>query len=338
MAEVKILIYVTVDGGTTNTRAKLWQGNRVIAGASLEIGVKDTAITGSKYKLQQGVKEVIELAVKGAGIDREEVTVTIASGMITSNLGLFELAHISAPAGIDDLAQAMVCMRIPEVSEQPIWFIPGIKNGVAEITVTNCEQMDMMRGEEVETIGLIQRLGLKEETVCVLPGSHTKFIGVDSAQRITGCLTTLAGELLGVITRNTILADAVNNSYASTINAEMLVEGARFSERVGLGRTCFSLRILDRFTNLTVDEKANFLLGAMLGTDLVALKNSTALQIRPETPVVIMGKKILTEAFAMLFQNDRFFKGEIQALPDEQFIDIAGYGAAIIARRRGILS
>ncbi|WP_286673715.1 MULTISPECIES: hypothetical protein [Symbiopectobacterium] len=39
---------VTIDTGTTNTRVFVWQDNRIIAEASQAVGVRDTAITGSK--------------------------------------------------------------------------------------------------------------------------------------------------------------------------------------------------------------------------------------------------------------------------------------------------
>jgi 2-dehydro-3-deoxygalactonokinase len=44
--------------------------------------------------------------------------------MITSNVGLTEIPHIIAPAGIDDLSSALVKASIPQVSEKN--FIPGI--------------------------------------------------------------------------------------------------------------------------------------------------------------------------------------------------------------------
>lgn len=332
------MVYITIDAGTTNTRAKIWRNNQAISQASAQVGVRDTAITGSRDKLRRGVKETIAQAMQGAGLQNSDVTAIIASGMITSELGLCEVPHLEAPAGIEDLARGMVCSPLAEVSSLPIWFIPGVKNRMPVITVDNCEQMDMMRGEEVETIGALEQLHLKEAAVFVLPGSHTKFVGVDRQQRITGCLTTMAGELLGVITQNTILADAVNRSFPAEINADMVLRGAHYSQSVGLGRTCFTLRILDRFTQLETEAKANFLLGALLGTDLLALKNSSTLRMDDNMAVVISGKKILKEAFTLLIRHDDFFQGRVASLPDEVAADIGGLGAVAIANRRGIIT
>lgn len=291
---------MTIDTGTTNTRVKVWYQDKVVASSLVEVGVRDTAITGSKVKLQQGVKEALEMARVQAGMDWADIGLILASGMITSNVGLYEIPHVFAPAGIGELAQAMLAVTIPEVCEKPIWFIPGVKNNITQVHLDNCEAMDIMRGEEVETFGLIHQLGLKGPAVFVLPGSHTKFIKIDGQNRIVASTTTLAGELLGVITNNTILANALGSSFPEKLEDVFLLEGASYVERLGLNRVCFMVRLLDQFTGYSRNEKANFLLGAVLGTDLLSLKYSKALEIHRDLPVVIAGKKILKEAFALL--------------------------------------
>jgi 2-dehydro-3-deoxygalactonokinase len=69
-------------------------------------------------------------------------------------------------------------------------------------------------------------------------------------------VTTLAGELLNVITGHTILASAVNNSFAQELDEAMLLEGARCCATVGLSRTCFSVRILEQFGGTTTEQRA----------------------------------------------------------------------------------
>ena len=48
--------------------------------------------------------------------------------------------------------------------------------------------MDIMRGEEAETFGLIEQLKLQGPAIFVLPGSHSKFISLDAGNRVTACL------------------------------------------------------------------------------------------------------------------------------------------------------
>ena len=51
--------------------------------------------------------------------------------------------------------------------------------------------------------------------ILVLPGSHNKFVSVDREGKITGCLTSISGELLASITNDTIIAKSVNREFVS---------------------------------------------------------------------------------------------------------------------------
>lgn len=328
---------LTIDTGTTNTRVTVWRDGDPVAHAARQVGVRDTAITGSTARLEEGLRATIEEALAQADVAEGRVDLALASGMITSNMGLCEIPHVPAPAGIDDLAAAMRSSRADGVLAQPIWFVPGVRNAVDHIGLHNCEAMDMMRGEETEAFALVERLGIREPTVVVLPGSHSKFVSVDAQQRIDGCVTTLAGELLHVISHETILASSLKDGFARKIDPEMLLAGAESAKKIGLGRACFSVRILDQFAVYDANARANFLLGAVLGADLLTLKNSSAIRMSPGTRFVISGKPILREAIARLVEGDDFFSGAVSVLGDDEQRDLAGHGAIAIARRRGLL-
>ncbi len=327
----------TIDTGTSNTRVKLWKDGKVISGSFAGVGVRDTAVTGNKEKLYQGVRAAIKTALEQRNIKASEVELFLASGMITSNVGLYEVPHVYAPAGVEELAKHMVPVRIDAVLDRPIWFVPGIKNPLGSIELKNCEEMDMMRGEEAETFGILEGLRLEEAAVVILPGSHTKFVSLNNSRQITGCMTTLAGELLAVLTNNTILANALNSSFVKKINEEMIIAGADYSKNVGLNRTCFTVRILDQFTDHSTDDKANFLLGAVLENDLFALKNSRALKFNTGQPVIIGGSEAFKRAFEILLKNDGCFTGGIHVVDDEAMKDMAGLGSIVIAKARGLL-
>jgi 2-dehydro-3-deoxygalactonokinase len=244
---------------------------------------------------------------------------------------------VPAPAGIDDMAKAMREHLVENVWHAPIWFVPGVRNAVEHIGLHNCEAMDMMRGEEVESFALVERLNLNEPTVVVLPGSHSKFVSISKDRRIDGCVTTLAGELLHVISHDTILAGSLKEGFAKRIDPEMLLAGAASANKIGLGRACFSVRILDQFAVYDANARANFLLGAVLGSDLLTLKNSSAIRMSPGTRFVVSGKPILREAIARLVEGDDFFSGTVTVLGDDEQRDLAGYGAIAVARRRGLV-
>lgn len=328
---------LTIDTGTTNTRATVWNGDRVLSQITRQVGVRDTAMTGNRALLQAGVRDTIEAAVERAGLAQSDIGLVLASGMITANIGLHEVPHLVAPAGRRELAAAMVVAQVPEVTGLPVWFVPGICNPVRNIGLHNCESMDMMRGEETETMGLLSRMETTTPAVVVLPGSHSKFVHLDPQSMIRGCVTTLAGEMLQVLTHNTILADSLLSDFASEIDAEMLLAGARSARRIGLGRACFVVRALDLFTIYDRNARANFLLGAVLGADLLTLKNSSAIRVNPGTAFYITGKPLLREALSLLVEDDDFFSGQVVTLTDEQQLHLAGHGARALACERGLL-
>lgn len=328
---------VTIDAGTTNTRSSLWQHGKLIAQSQVEVGVRDTAINGNNNALKQAVRDTIQGALAKAGVNPDDIALALASGMITSAMGLIEVPHLVAPAGLAQLAQGMLCISMPEVFSQPLWLIPGVRNPVDPVGLHNHEAMDMMRGEETEAMGLLARLDLAGRAMLIMPGSHTKLVGIDERRCIAGCATTLAGELLQVITQGTLISQSLGADFAQTFSPEMVLAGAAAAQKTGLARACFSVRTLAQFTEVQRDERANFLLGAVLSGDVLALKNSSAIQMRPDTPIVISGKPMLRQALALLIQENGFFYGKRIVVSDTQQADLAGFGAITIAQARGLI-
>lgn len=321
------MFIITIDTGTTNTRIRLWQGKQKIAEHNQPIGVKNIAITGRKEVLIDALKHMITAVLNEGNIsDYHNVTI-IASGMITSNIGLFEIPYMTVPVSLQKLAHGIVKQIIPEIIAHPIWFIPGIKNDITPVTLENCESMDIMRGEETEAVGVLSLLNLHGPALIILPGSHSKFIKVDKNQQITGCATTLAGEFLNIITCQTILADSLNHQYANFIEEAYLLKGVEYYQKVGITRGCFSIRILDLFTQLTVNQKANFLLGLVLAADLQTIKNSQVLMCQSDTTIVICGKKILRQALHVLMKKDTFFSGKHIVFEEEKHPPLSSIGA-----------
>lgn len=330
---------ITVDAGTTNTRAILFDQNREMkAQESRPAGVRNTAIDGNNQKLRTAVRECLESLLAQENIGYDDISMIIASGMITSNVGLVEIPHLTAPAGIRELAAGVTPVLLEDVCPVPIHFIPGIKNTSAQITLGNYEAMDIMRGEETESIALINELPAGRRILLVLPGSHTKFVSVNESGQITGCLTTLTGELLSVVTENTIIADAVGHRYVSAdgYDADLLLTGYQNAQKTGLGRACFSCRILSQFTAYSKEQLASYLLGAVLSSDVTSIRNSTALSVDPGCVVLVAGKEPLQRAICDVLRHDGFFS-EVIAYAPSGSVPLSGAGALLIAHQRNLL-
>lgn len=214
----------------------------------------------------------------------------------------------------------------------PIHFVRGLKNrdGPA-LTLAEVEEMDVKRGEETETLALLDLFGNENGTLFALPGSHTKFVSVDAEGKMIGCLSSLAGELLSALTLNTILANAVNKSFAGAdYNREMLLAGYRTARDTSLARAAFSTRMLQMFIPSNEQDRASFLLGAVLESDVAAVKNSKALSVTPDMKMVIAGKEPLASALKLLFEEDGYFR-QVEIYYPEAVKPMSGYGLYQIA-------
>lgn len=264
-----------IDCGTTNLRVTLLDGNRQkIDVIKAEGGVRHTAIDGHNGRLKTMLKESIDAVLARNGYAAADVARCVASGMITSNMGLLEIPHVPAPAGAAELRAAMQEKVFEEIAPFPIAFIPGVRNFAGPVDMENFSGMDMMRGEEVEAIGLYKLLKPKGAAVFVLPGSHNKFVSMDGEGRILGCMTSISGELLDAMTYHTILADAVGHGFVSAdaYDTAMAKEGAWECAMSGLGRAAFAGRILSTLGGREKEKIQSYLLGATLALDVQAMQ------------------------------------------------------------------
>lgn len=290
-------VTVIIDCGTTNLRVSVCNASgEVLAAAKKAGGVRHTAIDGHNGKLKQMLREALEEAFDAVGITAADVSACVAYGMITSNVGLLEIPHLIAPAGAADLHRGMRTAAFEEIAPFPITFIPGVRNFSGAVSMENFSGMDMMRGEETESVGLWQLLKPQTESVFILPGSHNKFVRMDAAGHILGCMTSISGELLDAVTHHTILADAVERGFASEedYDPEMACQGALECARSGLGRAAFAGRILNQLGKESHARLRSYLLGAVLAQDVLALR--TFMGEAEDASVFVAGKMPLRRA------------------------------------------
>lgn len=328
---------ITVDSGTTNTRAAVWtRDGKCLAVEKDEVGVRNTAIDGNNSRLATAVKSCIERALATAGVGFDSVAAVYASGMITSNVGLVEVPHLIGPVGMKDFVAGVTEVDLPGVSPMPIHFVPGLKNMAGTIAPADVEAMDIMRGEETETLALLSWVPAGKKYLFVLPGSHTKFVAVDDEGRLVGCLTSLAGELLSLLTTQSILADAVERRFVTEgdYDREAVLAGFRVARATSLSRAAFSTRIMKLFVDSNPAACANFLLGAVLESDVAAVKGSKALKLSGDADVIIAGKEPLRSALADVFGEDGMFGG-VRSFTPPDGVFLAGYGAYLVAKERG---
>ncbi len=285
-----------VDMGTTNTRVWLADGENVLARAQAQIGVRDTAREGSPSRLKAALGSLItEVRAQTASRPGRGPSRVVAAGMITSPLGLVEVPHVEAPAGIRELAAAARSRRFPEVTDLPVLLIPGVRCGPLRCDVSTVGLADVIRGEETLCVGLVKLGSLAPDAALLNLGSHWKAIRLDGAGRIFSSVTSISGELIHAAQTQTILASSVPSDRPARIDEEWMEAGMREQRRSGLPRALFCVRLLEQRSDGSPEERLAFLIGAFIAADLDAL--ITGGMLSAGAPVVITGGGALAKAW-----------------------------------------
>ena len=247
--------YITVDGGTTNTRLTLVKNGIPTDRVKYSVGARD-----GKAALCEVLRDGIASLLKGNSQSEADIASVIASGMITSELGLVCLEHTVAPSGISELQSTLFKCDLEEITSIPFAFIRGVKTDT-----TDLENADMMRGEETEIMGLF-----RGEGVYVLPGSHSKAVNVDSDGRITSFKTFMTGEMIAALSQNTILKDAVELE-GSEADADWLLKGYEYARKNGINEALFKTRVLKNRFGADGKTTYSFFMGAVLSSEIDAI-------------------------------------------------------------------
>ena len=326
---------ITVDGGTSNTRTYLWTaGGKILTHRSQAIGAKTSAINGSNQPWKQAIHDMIESMLTEYGISEDYVQGVYMSGMLTSDLGILEVPHLTAPVSMKNYHEHLVRVHLPEVFSKEIVLIPGIKNTLSNPeSLDSLRTFDIMRGEETETYALIKQYGSDQNTIYILPGSHNKYVFIDENCTVLATSTTLSGELLNSIVNDTIVASSVDHGFPSMehYNLEMIQYGCEMHRKEGFGRALFLTRLFDRFGSQSKYNLQNYVLGIVLESDLTALHNAAFFKDVTNVRIVIHGNGAFSHALYDLLKEDPAFHNIV--LDDSEEIPIAAQGAFHLAMK-----
>lgn len=85
--------YLTIDGGTTNTRVSLVCEHRLLATKKMSIGAGNADVASLKSAIRTAIAQVLS----ENGRTEQDICRIIASGMISSEYVLCDLPHTIAP-------------------------------------------------------------------------------------------------------------------------------------------------------------------------------------------------------------------------------------------------
>jgi 2-dehydro-3-deoxygalactonokinase len=278
---------IAIDWGTSSLRAyRLDATGQVLAQRS----------TAAALLACQGRFE----AVLAEQIDGWNDRHIVMAGMIGSRNGWREVPYVACPAGADAIAAGMLAFEAPALPGRELFIAPGMSDRPRDGTP------EVMRGEETQVLGLLDELaGPGPHTLC-LPGTHSKWIGVEQG-RITGIHTAMTGELYALMTQHSLLGALMDKDAGDDEAA--FARGLETSRgHGGLPNQLFSVRTLGLFGELSGAAAPSYLSGLLVGHELnglapasgtVHLIGSAALTRRYERALAARGLQPIAHAEAL---------------------------------------
>jgi 2-dehydro-3-deoxygalactonokinase len=180
----------------------------------------------------------------------------LLSGMVGSRQGWREAPYVDAPAGLADLARALL-----PVSAGPGhgFIVPGlIARGLTGVP-------EIMRGEETQIMGVVEAMAGR--ALACLPGSHSKWAQVVDG-RIVDFTTAMTGEAFAALQHHTILGRLMTeDSHDGAAFDEGL---ARSGDPGGLLHHVFGARTRVIVGDLAGGGARSYLSGILIGHDVRA--------------------------------------------------------------------
>jgi 2-dehydro-3-deoxygalactonokinase len=259
-----IKTFVSVDWGTTNLRLRLVEvpslaiveevvspkGIKTIYNEWLDFGgEKET------YFLNF-LKEQLAHIITPIAAD---VTIVI-SGMASSSIGLRELSYADLPFKTDGKSLKIENIQ-SDIIPNRIQLISGVKS-----------DSDVIRGEEVEIIGLVDEEDEKKSIVFITPGTHSKHVLCEKGV-ITNFFTYMTGEIFSVISEHTILNASIEKTDFDLNAIKSFEEGVRAAmQGKSILNSLFKVRTNTLFKEKTNIENYYYLSGLLIGEELQSLR------------------------------------------------------------------
>jgi len=246
---------LAIDWGTSSFRAyRLDADGRVLEKRSAPLGILH--VEQSKFA------DALESQI-GDWLNADAGPV-VMSGMIGSRQGWVEVPYASCPAGAKEIATGM---REVSWGQRSAWIAPGLSTRDPSGTP------DVMRGEETQIIGALDRLPTGSSWVC-LPGTHSKWAEVRDA-KILSFATHMTGEVFALMKAHSILGRMMSDGPTDPTWFEAGVRRAQ--DAGGLLHHLFGVRARGLFSELPNERAASYLSGILIGDELASIGNTQGL-------------------------------------------------------------
>jgi 2-dehydro-3-deoxygalactonokinase len=228
--------YLAVDWGTTNRRTYRIEDGRVAGSERDDRGV--TAVPPGGFEA-----EVAGLRERFGDLP------LLLAGMVGSNIGWRPAPYAIAPAGIPELAGALLWV------DERTAIVPGIATAG-----------DVMRGEEVQLLGAVAAGLAPPDALLCQPGTHCKWAEM-AGGRVASFTTAMTGELFALLRAHGVLAKQLGGEV---VLGDAFREGVEEGKRRDLAASLFGIRAAGVLGTRDDADAASYASGLLIGTDVAA--------------------------------------------------------------------
>lgn len=185
-------------------------------------------------------------------------------GMVGGRGGWKEVPYVECPAGAREIANAIVPLEngATAFAGRDLRIVPGM------IDRGSAPTADVMRGEETQIIGLLDRLGDGVHSLC-LPGTHSKWVQVRD-HAIASVRTAMTGEAYALFRNHSVLARLMPTNDPP-FDTAAFDEGLRRSgDAGGLLHHLFGVRTAGLLGRLSDTQSPSYLSGLLIGHEIRA--------------------------------------------------------------------
>lgn len=278
--------FISCDWGTSNFRLKLVETSslKVLFESSTVEGVKscyDRFLEQENLTQEQFFSNYLKEQIQNLPVQYQN-NLVVCAGMASSSMGLYELPYADFP--------------FHENGKSLKWKYLSLENGLNVLVISGIKDSNgMMRGEEVQAIGLFEHLKPYKKGVLLLPGTHCKHIFFTGSEFIS-LKNFMTGELFEVLSRKSILRNSIANNVWNSDREEAFKAGVILGVKGLLSASLLSIRAKDLIENIKKEDNYYLLSGMLIGDELSYLKQSkeTVFLAAPE-PISSLYRKALEQ-------------------------------------------
>lgn len=296
------MYYIYMDSGTTNTRVYLLNEFELMESTSVAVGTKDCAFSGSDDVLLYAMKQCCDELLEKNNLQYENIEQIWVSGMITNHFGLVEVEHISTPVNAKKLLEHIYIHEENKLFKREMYLIRGAKTAQPnqEIDTFNIDEMNNVRGEEIEAAGMVATgiLPTDEDCIMISPGSLTHICHIMNGA-VVDIISNFTGELNYAIQKDTILAGELSEEEIP-MEREYVERGYAYLKKYGICKALYVIHATRIFDVCSDEVRSQILSGIISGSVIELLAKKIEQDWKNVKKIVIIGSKAYIQSYHML--------------------------------------